>query len=167
MVNSKSEARSDEIVVGADGSESSTAALAWGARQAGLAGSALVVVTAWRWPRSYGYPMPLSQGYDPESTATGIAVSAAATAREQHPGVDIRAVAIEGPAARVLVEASENASMLVVGSHGHGEIAGMLLGSVSVYCAAHAHCPVVIVRPTSGGHPARSATGVHAAGNRR
>jgi len=137
----------DEIVVGADGSGPSTAALAWAAHQAELTGATLVAVTAWHWPRSYGYPMPLGQGYDPETTATGIAESAAAAVRELHPGVDIRAVAVEGPGPRVLVEASEKASMLVVGSHGHGEIAGMLLGSVSGYCAAHAHCPVVIVRP--------------------
>jgi nucleotide-binding universal stress UspA family protein len=135
-----------EIVVGADGSESSKAALVWGALQAERTGASLVAVTAWHWPRSYGYPMPLGQGYDPQTTAEGIAETAAAAAREQHPGVDIRAVAVEGPAAQVLVQASEKASALVVGRHGHGEIAGMLLGSVSGYCAAHAHCPVVIVR---------------------
>eukprot|EP00249_Psilotum_nudum_P021308 c28061_g4_i1 orf=295-780(+) len=35
---------------------------------------------------------------------------------------------------------------LVIGSHGYGAIKRMVLGSVSDYCAHHAHCPVVIVK---------------------
>jgi nucleotide-binding universal stress UspA family protein len=53
---------------------------------------------------------------------------------------------IEGPPARVLIDASQNADLLVVGSRGHGAFAGMLIGSVSQHCVHHASCPVVVVR---------------------
>jgi nucleotide-binding universal stress UspA family protein len=45
----------------------------------------------------------------------------------------------------VLVEASSGAQLLVVGSHGHGDLVERLIGSVSHYCVTHARCPVVVV----------------------
>lgn len=50
----------------------------------------------------------------------------------------------EGPA-RALVSASENADTVVVGARGMGAVRGVLMGSVSMRVAAHAHCPVVVV----------------------
>ncbi len=46
----------------------------------------------------------------------------------------------------VLVEASEGAELLVVGSRGHGDVGSILLGSVGMHCVHHARCPVVVVR---------------------
>lgn len=51
----------------------------------------------------------------------------------------------EGSAAQILMEESANASMLVIGSRGRGGFSGLVLGSVSQQCAAHAKCPVTIV----------------------
>ena len=53
---------------------------------------------------------------------------------------------IEGHPALVLDHESRTASLLVVGSRGHGEFIGMLLGSMSEFLATHARCPVVIIR---------------------
>lgn len=50
-----------------------------------------------------------------------------------------------GGAAKVLLNQSAGAQMLVVGSRGHGGFIGLLLGSVSAACAEHARCPVLIV----------------------
>ncbi len=53
---------------------------------------------------------------------------------------------VEGAPAKVLIDHSADADLLVVGSRGHGGFAGMVLGSVSQHLAAHANCPIVIVR---------------------
>jgi nucleotide-binding universal stress UspA family protein len=63
---------------------------------------------------------------------------------EKYPDVEVRVEVAEGPAAHELVDASRTASLLVVGTRGHGGVTGMLLGSVSHAVLRHAHCPVVI-----------------------
>ncbi|CAN6356441.1 unnamed protein product [Urochloa humidicola] len=62
--------------------------------------------------------------------------------------------ALEGDARNVLCEAVErhHAEMLVVGSHGYGAIKRAVLGSVSDYCAHHAHCTVMIVKKPKPKH---------------
>jgi hypothetical protein len=55
-----------------------------------------------------------------------------------------------GCSASVLVEGSRGAELLVVGSHGHGGFAGLLLGSVGQHCAHHATCPVVTLTLVHG-----------------
>ncbi|KAK7392321.1 hypothetical protein VNO78_20755 [Psophocarpus tetragonolobus] len=61
---------------------------------------------------------------------------------------DVTAEVVEGDPRNVLCDAVEKyrASMLVVGSHGYGAIKRAVLGSVSDYCAHHAHCTVMIVK---------------------
>jgi len=59
---------------------------------------------------------------------------------------EVRPLLINGHPTAVLCERSRDADMVVVGSRGRGGIAGMLLGSVGWQVAAHAHCPVVVVR---------------------
>jgi nucleotide-binding universal stress UspA family protein len=68
------------------------------------------------------------------------------TAQSRHPEVTIVSLVVEGHAAAVLVERSEGADLLVVGTRGHGRFTGMLLGSVSEHCVIHARCPVLVVR---------------------
>ena len=59
--------------------------------------------------------------------------------------VPVREIVRRGSAARELVQASQGAQLLVVGSRGHGGFSGLLLGSVSSACAEHAHCPVLVI----------------------
>jgi nucleotide-binding universal stress UspA family protein len=134
------------IVVGVDGSESSRGAVEWAARQAQLTGSNLELVTTWEWPKSYGYPMPVPADFQPSNAAGDVLDAAVEAIEGAHPGLDVKKVVVEGYAAQVLVESSKDADLLVVGSRGHGELVGILLGSVSEYCVAHAHCPVLVAR---------------------
>jgi nucleotide-binding universal stress UspA family protein len=65
-----------------------------------------------------------------------------------YPDLVVKTHIVEGPAARCLVRTAQalGASLLVVGARGHGEVTGLLMGSVSENVATHAKCPVVVVR---------------------
>jgi len=138
--------QTERVVVGVDGSPSSLAALEWAADYAARAGGTLEMVSAWDWPHSYGWAVPLPEGYDPSVDAQGLLDRSQALVRERHPDLEASGVVAQGHPALVLVKASEHADLLVVGSRGHGEFAGMLLGSVSEHCVTNAHCPVLVYR---------------------
>lgn len=138
------------IVVGVDGSASSKDALKWAAQQAEATGAALEVVTTWEWPTSFGWVPPYPAEYDPEADAGKALEQTIAEVLGPSPSVAIRTRIAEGHPAPVLIELSRGADLLVVGSRGHGEFAGMLLGSVSEHCVTNAHCPVVVMRPRRG-----------------
>ncbi len=134
------------VVVGVDGSPRSKEALAWAVRYARAMGQPLRVVVAWRLPPSYGWEGPLPSEWDPEATAKEIGGAAVREALGDDPSMGCSIEVLEGHPARLLTEASKHASLVVVGSRGRGEFAGMLLGSVSAFVTAHARCPVVVVR---------------------
>jgi nucleotide-binding universal stress UspA family protein len=93
-----------------------------------------------------GWGPPLPADYTPENDARRVLDEAVAKVRSTHPGVRVRSTIIRGHPAPALIEASRGADLLVLGSRGHGEFVGMLLGSVSEHCVAHAHCPVLVIR---------------------
>ena len=134
------------IVVGVDGSASSKCALAWAAHQARLTGLPLVAATVWLFPVSWGWSVPWPADFDPQANAAGVLSEAVAEVLGPEPTIEVETLVIEGHPAPVLVELSASAQLVVVGSRGHGEFAGMLLGSVSEFLTAHSHCPVVVVR---------------------
>lgn len=129
------------IVVGVDGSESSRYALRWAARQAECAGAEVSAVMAWRLPEIYAYE---PRDYEAEArSALDVVVE---ETLGSDPGIPVVTRVVAGDAAPVLIDASRDAELLVVGSHGHGGFRGMMLGSVSQHCVSHAHCPVVVAR---------------------
>ena len=66
--------------------------------------------------------------------------------RDKYPKVPVEALVTRDSPARVLVGVSRTARLVVVGSHGHGAVAGTLLGSVGSQLLHHADCPVLIAR---------------------
>jgi nucleotide-binding universal stress UspA family protein len=134
------------IVVGIDGSVTAGRALDWAVRQAELTAARLEVIITWEWPKGYGWAIPFPEDWDPQVDAQKALDEALRPARQAHPGVVIHTLVAEGHAAPLLVDTSRGAALLVVGSRGHGEFSGMLLGSVSQHCVTSAHCPVVVVR---------------------
>ncbi|MCL4422703.1 MAG: universal stress protein [Actinobacteria bacterium] len=138
------QSQASRIVVGVDGSEQSKAALRWAARQASLTGAALEVITAWELPASWGFS-PVPEHFDPEAEAEKSLKETVTEALGPSPEMEVSLRVIESHPVPALLGAAQGADLLVVGSQGHGGFKGMLLGSVSQHCAAHATCPVVVV----------------------
>jgi nucleotide-binding universal stress UspA family protein len=138
------------IVAGADGSPPSIKAIRWAAEQARLTGSDLRIVTGWE-VRPTIYIVPTYTEADYERDARKLLDQTVADALGPNPGEHVEKHLYEGKPARALVVAADQAELLVIGSHGHGEFPGMHLGSVASYCVHHAPCPVVVVRDRTTG----------------
>jgi nucleotide-binding universal stress UspA family protein len=138
------------IVVGIDGSDNAHRALDWALKEAAVHHAPLTVLTvhevavsAWT-----GNPIILPPDQDElEKTRRRVEeIVAQAAAQAGDPGpASITVHAVIGLAARVLIEASRDADLLVVGSRGSGGFARTLLGSVSQHVVQHAESPVVVV----------------------
>lgn len=139
----------DRVVVGVDGSKYSTSALRWAAFLAAGTGCRLEAVITWLPPTSYGYAgqgwVGVPGDYDPAADARTALMGAVTEAFGDAAPANMVTTVQQGPAARTLLEVSSGATILVVGSRGHGGFAGLLLGSVSSTCAQHATCPVFVV----------------------
>jgi nucleotide-binding universal stress UspA family protein len=136
------------IVVGADGSEGSVAALRFAIAEAKVRGCGIRVVSAWHIPaaayQSGWVPIPIDATVFEELGTTALEKTLASAGADSA-GVEITKVVREGQAAGVLVEEAEDADLLVVGSRGLGGFRELVLGSTSQQCAHHAPCALVIV----------------------
>ena len=135
------------IVVGVDGSAAAGRALEFAIEEARLRHAELQVVHVWHYPlvASTGYAPPVEAEVYTALEQAGHELVDDAVAEAQSAGVEAAGTVVEGPVAEALVEAAEEADLLVVGSRGRGGFAGLLLGSVSQQCAHHARCAVTIV----------------------
>lgn len=140
----------DAIVVAVDGSEAASNAVVWAARAAAAHQRRLHIVTAVHIPAFYYSEPYLARSFQDElhDTARARLDSAQVLARQsvEDAAVEITTEELEGRPAPLLIELSKRAWMVVLGSHGHGEITGLVVGSVTAAVAAHAECPVAVVR---------------------
>jgi nucleotide-binding universal stress UspA family protein len=137
------------VVVGADGSASSLAAVETAAREARWRGAGLRVVHAFLWPAMHVPLGPSSLGPAEgglRNTAQRVVAEAVERARNVSPEVDVTHAVVTGEPLTVLEAQSRAAELVVVGSRGMGGFVGMMLGSTAVHLAAHGQCPVLVVR---------------------
>jgi nucleotide-binding universal stress UspA family protein len=146
----------DTIVVGVDDSPGARAALAWAARYAVAIDGRLRIVHAYEigiaWIDAYSSEIPKWEARAREAAEDVLERIVGEVLDSSERAVAER-VAVEGDAAHVLHEQSEDAELLVVGSRGRGGFKGLLLGSVSQRVAQHPGCPVVIVPTPHVGAP--------------
>jgi nucleotide-binding universal stress UspA family protein len=137
------------VVVGLDGSELSQAALAWAFEYASRHGLTLHAVHAWTMPSFDLLAAPAGPGPADLATITAEEERSAAESlagfTERYPEVPIEQTVIKEPATKALLDASKGAALLVVGTHGRGEIMSAVLGSVSQALLRKASIPVVVV----------------------
>ncbi|WP_141576756.1 universal stress protein [Actinomadura sp. WMMA1423] len=138
--------RTDTVLVGYDGSPAADEALRWGVREARFRRLPLTVCHAWHWP----YPLRLPDKDTLEVLRGAGAIVADEGVRKAHnlaEGLDVRWRLDRGWASAVLLEASRDAAVVVLGSRGHGGFEGLSVGSTAVQVASHAVRPVIVVRP--------------------
>jgi nucleotide-binding universal stress UspA family protein len=142
------------IVVGVDDTEHAAEALRWGLEEARLRNAALVAIHAWAFvpppalsePGMIAIPVDLAGDLSAEREAAQRSVERIV---EDVLGADAGMAecrTVEGEPGEILVAASQEVELVVVGSRGRHGIRASLLGSVSGHVVQHAHCPVVIVR---------------------
>jgi nucleotide-binding universal stress UspA family protein len=137
------------VVVGVDGSPNSRKALTWAAAEAADHGAELVVLNVWEHtiPPPAGSPN-VSERYVPEPsqrTADQL-VQEIKDVLGETPSILIQPRIKQGNPAKVLIDESVGADLLVVGTRGHGGFGGLVLGSVSQHVAAYATCSVTVAR---------------------
>lgn len=135
------------ITAGVDGTDESRAALDWAAREAVRRSLPLRVVHAWEFLPTV--PTEVAGREAQEAWAVRAVTDAVRAVTERHPELKVTTDVLEGPPVRTLLEAAEEAGLLVLGSRGHGRLMGFLLGSVGQQVIAEATRPVVLVRAGS------------------
>lgn len=140
----------ERIVVGYDGSPEAAHALTWAALEAGRRGRPLTVLYVIDYGRfvtgggnSGGVGWAVTSATDSSRRLVDTGVD---LARTTAPEVEVDGLATVGRPIGALIEASRTAGLLVVGTHGRDRLRNLVTGSVAETVAAHARCPVVIVR---------------------
>ena len=138
------------IVVGVDGSPNSERALDWAMRQAAAVHAPLTVIAVHEVPKSYWGGVPVIGPGDEavleklREAAEELTQRAASRLGDAGP-VSVKVQAVSGFVVKELVDASQDADLVVLGARGGSAFAAVLVGSVSSEVVQHSACPVVIV----------------------
>jgi nucleotide-binding universal stress UspA family protein len=154
VVRGRGDRATGPIVVGVDGSASAEHALGLAFEQAAARNRGVVAIRAFPSPvHAWGVGVPLAVYDDTELRAAGrrAVEDSVAGWHEKYPRVPAEARLADGHPIDVLVDASHDAQLVVVGTRGHGGFGGTLLGSVGLALVHHADCPVLVARSTVEG----------------
>jgi len=134
-----------QIIVGIDGSDEALDGLRYAVRIATALHIRVKAVIAWYYPVTFGEFGFIDPEWSPETDAERIMKAAIELIFWNKIPEWFTYETVEGNPSKVLIHESENAEMLVLGSRGAGGFSGLLLGSVSYACSAHAQCPILIM----------------------
>jgi nucleotide-binding universal stress UspA family protein len=125
------------VVVGADGSVGARNALRWGADLADRSGAPLVLL--------HCDEQATAAEEDLRHRSLDVVTAALAEASRQRPHLDVQVRREHGSPSIALIDASQDAQAVVVGSHGNRQFATMVAGATTMNLATHSHCPVFTV----------------------
>jgi len=132
------------IVCGVDGSAASQRALVWAIDEAVRRGCSLHAVTAWSWEGlDLGVANSPSDALNRAQKTQSEAVDSAMASVEKT--TDVERLFPRGAPSQALCAAALDADLIVLGSHGHGQVHDKIVGSTSQRVIHHASCPVVIL----------------------
>ncbi|TDO48329.1 nucleotide-binding universal stress UspA family protein [Kribbella sp. VKM Ac-2571] len=135
------------VVVGIDGRPDCENAIRWGAAEAAARGVGLDLVHAFVWAE-FRVPLgPSDMAPGLRAQADQIVAEAVALARKFEPGLPVTGSRVDGFPSAVLLAESRTADLIVLGSRVTGRLLGLVVSSAGIDLSAHAHCPVVVVRP--------------------
>jgi nucleotide-binding universal stress UspA family protein len=143
-VSAQSRAARAPVLLGIDGSPASELATAIAFEEASSRGTGLVALHAWS--DADMAHVPSMEWSALQSAAEETLAERLAGWQERYPDVSVHRIVVYARPANQLLDRSESALLVVVGSHGRGGFAGMLLGSVSTAVAQAACSPVIIAR---------------------
>lgn len=138
------------IVVGVDGSDLSVGALRWAVDHARVTGSRILAMACYEIPWTMIITPTYSEA-DYARDAQELLDRTVERAVGDASDVPVERRLVQTRPAHALTAAAQDAALLVVGSHGRGELPGMHLGSVAGYCVHHAPCPVLVFRGDHSG----------------
>lgn len=137
------------LTVGVDGSEASSAALEWAAREADRRGASLRVVNAYSVPVHGDYAgasvYPAGDLETLHAECVKAVNSQVSFIRKAYPNVEIDMRVESGWPTSALIDNSKDADIVIAGSHGTGSISALFLGSVAHHVAHRASCAAVLV----------------------
>ncbi|WP_461030765.1 universal stress protein, partial [Streptomyces sparsus] len=138
--------RHGPVVVGVDGSTAALAAVDWAADRAQHERLPLVIAHAFLWDRFQGEQRSPAERLRKRT----MLIDATNRAGRRAPAVQVATELLAEPTVAGLLHAARDASLLVLGSHGRGTLASLLLGSVGSGVASQSRCPVVVMRGRVG-----------------
>ncbi|MEU9123256.1 universal stress protein [Streptomyces sp. NPDC048506] len=147
------------VTVGVDGTLQALAAARWAAHEARLRQSRLRILTAWH-PLTAGPRGAPSTATESPHWPDRILEEARATVVSAHPGLSVDVSLVHEPPLDALVEAAEQADLLVLGSRGLGPAARFALGETGLDLVPRVAVPVVLVRARQDIPPTEDGDGI-------